>query len=139
MFIYPNYKYSSFTQEHVSKYLQKEYSYLSFNTNEGVIEILNDKIYKLVDTPTMELYQFSKELSFHLQHNPQTKKEIYYIPINYKYSKYNMKKYKLLPNSIVTLIVKNNNEFFFETNENEITESIKEDMITFLSMLKLYS
>ena len=28
--------------------------------------------------------------------------------------------------------------FYFETNENEITESIKEDMITLLSMLKLY-
>lgn len=139
MFIYPEYKYKPFTQEHLSKYLQKEYNYLSFNTNEGIIEIINDKIYKLVDTPTMELYQFSKELSFHLQQNPQIKKEIYYIPINHTYKKYNVKKYKLLPNSILTLIIKNNTEFFFETNENEITESIKEDMITFLSMLKLYN
>ena len=50
-----------------------------------------------------------------------------------------MKKYKLIPNGILTLIIKNNIEFYFETNENEITESIKEDMITFLSMLKLYN
>jgi len=139
MIIYPAYKYKSFTPEHISKFLQKEYHYLRFNTREGVIEILNDKIYKLVDLPNMELYQFSKELSFNLQHNPQIKKEIYYIPIDYTYKKYNVKKYKLLSNSILTLIVENNDEFYFETNENEITESIKEDMITFLSMLKLYN
>lgn len=139
MFIYPNYNYKSFTHEHLSKYLQKEYNYLSFNTNEGIIEIINDKIYKLADTPKMELYQFSKELYFNLQHDPQIKKEIYYIPIDYTYNKYNMKKYKLIPNGILTLIIKNNIEFYFETNENEITESIKEDMITFLSMLKLYN
>ena len=29
-------------------------------------------------------------------------------------------------------------EIYFETTEGEITESIKEDMITFLSLLKLY-
>ena len=139
MLIYPNYKYKTFLPEVISKYLQKEYNYLRFNTHEGIIEILNDKIYKLVDSPVMELYQFSKELSFNLQHDTQTKKEVYYIPINYTYAKYNVKKYKLLPNSILTLIVENNDKFYFETNENEITESIKEDMITFLSMLKLYN
>lgn len=139
MFIYPTYNYKSFTPEHISRFIQKEYSYLSFNTNEGIIEILNDKIYKLVDTPKMDLYQFSKELSFNLQRDHQIKKEVYYIPIDYTYKKYNVKKYKLLPNSILTLIIKNNTEFYFETNENEITESIKEDMITFLSMLKLYN
>jgi hypothetical protein len=49
-----------------------------------------------------------------------------------------LKKYKLTPTSLLTLILENNKRVYFETNENEITESIKEDLITFLSLLKLY-
>jgi len=139
MFIYPATKYKSLTPECINTYLQKEYNYLSFNTPDGIIEIQNDKIYKFVDSPKLKGYQFSKEISFNLQSDVQIKKEIYCIPIDYSYTKINIKKYKLLPNSILTLIIKNNTEFYFETNENEITESIKEDMITFLSILKLYN
>ena len=35
-------------------------------------------------------------------------------------------------------LLENNKKVYFETSENEITESIKEDLITFLSLLKLY-
>jgi len=123
----------------IHKYLQTEYQTLLFNTNEGKIEIHNNRIYKFTEFPPRTLHRFSKELSFHIQLKEDVKKEVYYIPIDYKYNKIFVRKYKLNKNSLLTMITENNESFYFETTEPEITTSVKEDMNTFLSTLKLYN
>lgn len=122
----------------MDQYFQSKYNILHFDTDEGVFEIDGDKIYKITETQKLEHYQFSNEISFMIQNENNSKKEIYYIPLQYTYIKKELKKYKLHPSSLLTLVLVNDNEIYFETTELEITESVKEDLITFLSMLKLY-
>ena len=119
-------------------YYQNKCEILHFDTDEGVFEIVNNKIYKLIENSDYECFQFSKEISLNLQSDEKNRKENFYLPIQYTYKKMELKKYKLTPTSLLTLILENNKKVYFETNENEITESIKEDLITFLSLLKLY-
>jgi Txe/YoeB family toxin of Txe-Axe toxin-antitoxin module len=138
MFIYPVNVFKIIQGDDLSKYIQKEDNKLSFNTKDGIYEIINDKIYKYNEAPETTMYDFSKEHKFRIQHEHHTKHEVYYIPIHYTYKKTSVKKYKLVPNSLLTLVVEDNITFYFETKETEITHSVKEDMITFLSVLKLY-
>ena len=138
MYIYPIQSFKIIPVENVSKYIHNEFTKLIFNTNEGIYEIANDKIYKHMDTIETTPYDFSNEYKFNIQHDQYIKTEVYYIPINYTYNKCHVKKYKLLPNSLLTLVIEDNIKFYFETKENDITHSVKEDMITFLSLLKLY-
>jgi hypothetical protein len=153
MLIYPMYKYTplgAITSElknldtkitdtkALSDYYQSKCEILHFDTDEGVFEIVNNKIYKLYENSDYEHVQFSKEISLNLQSDEKNRKENFYLPLQYTYQKLELKKYKLTPTSLLTLILENNKRVYFETNENEITESIKEDLITFLSLLKLY-
>jgi len=153
MLIYPMYKYTPLgatTSElknvdtkitdtkALSDYYQSKCEILHFDTDEGVFEIVNNKIYKLYENSDYEHVQFSKEISLNLQSDEKNRKENFYLPIQYTYKKMELKKYKLTPTSLLSLILENNKRVYFETNENEITESIKEDLITFLSLLKLY-
>lgn len=122
----------------LEEYFQTKYDILHFDTEEGIFEIASNKIYKITENPDLEHYPFSNEISFMIQNQDTIRKELYYIPIHYTYVKKELKKYKLHPTSLLTIVLVNNREIYFETAEGEITESIKEDMITFLSLLKLY-
>ena len=122
----------------VEEYFQTKYDILHFDTEEGIFEIASNKIYKITENPDLEHYPFSNEISFMIQNQDTIRKELYYIPLHYTYVKKELKKYKLHPTSLLTIVLVNNREIYFETTEGEITESIKEDMITFLSLLKLY-
>ena len=139
MLIYPTNPNFKINEDILQPYLQTEYQKLMFNTNEGIFEISSNKIYKFTSAPAIKLHRFNEELTFNIQSEDTSKKEVYYIPIHYKYDKVVVKKYKLTNNSILSLITENNRHFYFETSENEITNSIKDDMNTFLSELKLYS
>jgi|UniRef100_A0A6C0CHL1 hypothetical protein len=120
-------------------YLFNNYEKLLFNTNEGKFEIHGDKIYKIKDTEPTNIYTLeNSKYSFHIKEN-DNKKEIFHIPINYKYEKMEVKQYQLHKNSILTLIIENKTNFYFFTKENQITNSVKEDLISFLSILKLYN
>ena len=96
-------------------------------------------MYKVKVNNTRETYQLDDNTRFSIQLEDNFRSEIFYIPINYKYVKNEMKKYKLSPDSLLTLVLVNNKQIYFETPENEITNSIKEDLITFLSLVKLYT
>jgi hypothetical protein len=122
----------------LEEYFQTKYDILQFDTEEGIFEIASNKIYKITTNSDLEHYPFSNEISFMIQNQDTIRKELYYIPIHYTYVKKELKKYKLHPTSLLTIVLVNNHEIYFETAEGEITESIKEDMITFLSLLKLY-
>ena len=122
----------------LEEYFQTKYDILQFDTEEGIFEIASNKIYKITTNSDLEHYPFSNEISFMIQNQDTIRKELYYIPIHYTYVKKELKKYKLHPTSLLTIVLLNNHEIYFETAEGEITESIKEDMITFLSLLKLY-
>lgn len=123
----------------IRDYFQNKYDVLYFNTNEGIFEITNNKIYKVYENTEREIYNYDDNISFNIQHKNNLRKEIFYIPIHYKYIKKTIQKYKLTKDSLLTLVIINNNETYFETPENEITHSIKEDLITFLSLVKLYT
>ena len=122
----------------LEEYFQTKYDILHFDTEEGIFEIASNKIYKITTNHDLKHYPFSNEISFMIQNQDTIRKELYYIPIHYTYVKKELKKYKLHPTSLLTIVLVNNREIYFETTEGEITESIKEDMITFLSLLKLY-
>ena len=122
----------------LEEYFQSKHDILHFDTEEGIFEIVGNKIYKITENSDLEHYPFSNEISFMIQNQDTIRKELYYIPLHYTYVKKELKKYKLHPTSLLTLVLLNNSEIYFETSELEITESIKEDMITFLSLLKLY-
>jgi hypothetical protein len=143
MFIYPNYNnkpaiINTGMATILEPYFQTKYDILHFDTNEGIFEIVGNKIYKVIKNTDLVPYSFSSEISFMIQTNDDTKTELYYIPIHYTYVKKELKKYKLHHTSLLTVVLVNNSEIYFETPELEITESVKEDLITFLSMLKLY-
>jgi hypothetical protein len=115
---------------------------LHFKTNEGIFEIFGDKIYKITEKNNCEKFVLENKnelFEFNLKKNNDLKKEIYYIPINYTFEKIKTKQYQLHKNSILTLNIENGNYFYFTTKENEITNSVREDMISFLSLLKLYN
>ena len=122
----------------LEEYFQSKHDILHFDTEEGIFEIVSNKIYKITENSDLEHYPFSNEISFMIQNQDTIRKELYYIPLHYTYVKKELKKYKLHPTSLLTIVLVNNSEIYFETTEGEITESIKEDMITFLSLLKLY-
>lgn len=122
----------------LEEYFQTKIDILHFDTEDGIFEIASNKIYKITANSDLEHYPFSNEISFMIQNQDTIRKELYYIPIHYTYVKKELKKYKLHPTSLLTIVLVNNSEIYFETAEGEITESIKEDMITFLSLLKLY-
>ena len=122
----------------LEEYFQSKHDILHFDTEEGIFEIASNKIYKITENSDLEHYPFSNEISFMIQNQETIRTELYYIPIHYTYVKKELKKYKLHPTSLLTIVLVNNSEIYFETTEGEITESIKEDMITFLSLLKLY-
>ena len=75
MYIYPVNTFKLIPSEDLSKYLQKDYSQLCFNTNDGIYEIMNDKIYKYNEAPETTLYDFSKEHKFRIQQDHHTKYE----------------------------------------------------------------
>lgn len=145
MLIYPMYKNNMSVNietndtHALNDYFQTKYDILHFDVSDGILQIINNKIYKMKKNDDFEHSSFSKEISLKLQNNEvNAKKEVFHIPLDYKYTKMEIKKYKLTPNSLLTLLLENNKKVYFETSENEVTASIKEDLITFLSLLKLY-
>ncbi len=141
MLIIPTKKYKIDISE-LQTYLFNTSEKLYFITNEGEFEIFGEKIYlinKKNTDDTFLLENKTDKYEFYLKKYNDLKKEIFYISINYKYEKIITKQYQLHKNSIVTLNVENDNTFYFTTNENEITNSVREDMISFLSLLKLYN
>jgi hypothetical protein len=141
MLIIPTKKYKINISE-LETYLFNTSEKLHFNTNEGIFEIFGDKIYLMNEKKSGDsfLLENKKEkYEFNLKKNNDLKKEIFYIPINFKYEKIITKQYQLHKNSILTLNIENGNYFYFTTKENEITNSVREDMISFLCLLKLYN
>ena len=136
----------------IEQYFQSNYEVLHFDIdNENTrdtsntrvsYEIINNKVYKLYKPTDYQEYQFSNEITFNLHKESDiTRQEVYTIPLNLQATKKCFRKYKLHSKSLLTLIIEssnNTNKLIFEVNETEITESIKEELITFLSILKLY-
>jgi len=138
MHIYPDNNYKINMNE-LSQYLQYTDERLEFNTNEGKIELFGNKIYKIIEKSHDDTFKLNNKFNFIVYNSNFQKKEIYYIPIDYKYIKKQTKQYLLNKNSIVTLHVVNDSMFYFTTKEKIITSSVEEDLITFLSLLKLYN
>jgi len=117
-------------------YFVSKYEKIFFHSNEGMFEIHKDKVFKINETDTHSEYNIDKH-HFNLKHNDR-KRETFYIPMDNKCEKKFIKNYKLHKSSILTLVVENEEKYYFKINENEITHSVEEDMISFLSILKLY-
>ena len=139
MLIVPTEQKSIYTHG-IQSYFLKSFQKLQFESNAIIYEIVNDKIYKMKPYETIKEYELDdSSFILNLQNENNEKKESYYIPINLQYNKLNVDKYKLKHNSLLTLYIENNKNIYFQTDENDITHSVKEDLITFLSLLKLYN
>ena len=123
----------------IQSYFLKSFQKLKFESNNMIYEIVNDKIYKMKPYETVKEYELDTSVRLNLQNENNERKESYYIPIDLQYNKLNVDKYKLKHNSLLTLYIENNKSIYFQTDENDITHSVKEDLITFLSLLKLYN
>ncbi len=123
----------------IQSYFLKSFQKLKFESNNMIYEIVNDKIYKMKPYETVKEYELDTSVRLNLQNENNERKESYYIPINLQYNKLNVDKYKLKHNSLLTLYIENNKSIYFQTDETDITHSVKEDLITFLSLLKLYN
>jgi len=123
----------------IQSYFLKSFQKIQFESNNMIYEIVNDKIYKMKPYETVKEYELDTSFRLNLQNENNEKKESYYIPINLQYNKLTVDKYKLKHNSLLTLYIENNKSIYFQTDENDITHSVKEDLITFLSLLKLYN
>ena len=152
----------------IEPYFQTKYEVLQFdntsvrsnqcNLNHNIpdtitsYEILNNKVYKIDKSTDYHEYLFSNEITFRLHNEDDiVRKEIYTIPLDLSFVKKEFRTYKLHSTSLVTLMTEKNihtksgdnntnntKKIMFQVNETEITESIKEELITFLSLLKLY-
>lgn len=111
-----------------------------FYSDEGIFSINNNKIFKLFFDSSKKSDKLDKYNVFIQDCYIKDKKEYFYIPINNIYKKHKFINYKLNDKSPLTLkIIISDNEvdnFYFEISDNSITESIKEDILTFLSILK---
>lgn len=123
----------------IQSYFLKSFQKIQFESNNMIYEIVNDKIYKMKPYETVKEYELDTSFRLNLQNEDNERKESYYIPIDLQYTKLNVDKYKLKHNSLLTLYIENNKSIYFQTDENDITHSVKEDLITFLSLLKLYN
>lgn len=131
----------------IQPYYLKSFQKIQFESDTHIYEITNDKVYNMKMLEIISEYELdgnvngevNEELIFYLKNENVEKIETFYIPINLQYKKITVDKYKLNQNSLLTLFIENNKTFYFQTNEKDITHSIKEDMITFLSLLKLYN
>lgn len=109
---------------------------LQFINDNKHFEIINNKIYVIDDLHKINTIKLD-QLSFDLYDND--KEETFYIPINLSYNKIIRKKYQLHKGSNINLIIENDSKYYFEANVNELSKINKEDIITFLSYLKLYN
>ena len=120
-------------------YYLKSFQQLRFNTDDFIYEIENDKIYKFNHFIIDNLVDIDNRFQFYLKNDSPEKTQVYHVPINATYTNIRIDKYKLNQNSLLTLYIEENKKFYFHTNETNVTHSIKDDMITFLSLLKLYN
>lgn len=138
MLIVPQEQNSIYTHGIQSHFL-KSFQKLQFESDTIIYEIVNDKVYKMKPYETIKEYELETSFRLNIQNENNERTESYYIPIGLQYSKLNVDKYKLKHNSLLTLYIENNKHIYFQTDENDITHSVKEDLITFLSLLKLYN
>ena len=138
MIISPSFNYN--IQTHcIQCYYLKSFQEVRFNTDDFIYEIENDKIYKFKHFNIDHNVNINDSLSFYLKNDSLEKILVYHVPINATYTNNRVDKYKLNQNSLLTLYIEENKKFYFHTNETNVTHSIKDDMITFLSLLKLYN
>ena len=123
----------------IQSYYLKSFQQVRFNTDNYIYEIDSDKIYKFRHFDVDSRMNINNELSFYLKNDSPEKILVYHIPINTRYTNTRVDKYKLNQNSLLTLYIEDNKKFYFHIHEPHITHSIKDDMITFLSLLKLYN
>ena len=103
----------------IQDYFQTKYDVLHFVTNEGVFEIINNKMYKVKVNNTRETYQLDDNTRFSIQLEDNFRSEIFYIPINYKYVKNEMKKYIffLVSNLIISgFALAQGEKYYYENN-----------------------
>ena len=131
----------------INKYLKEETSKIFIYSDFSIIEIKENKLIELIINDILIKEEFILYKTDNIQviyDNSEIKygNEMYQIPFNHVIEERIIKKYQLRDKSKNHLIVEimNNNiyDFYIETNERNITESLKEDIISFLIHLNLY-
>ena len=103
-------------------------------------QVENNRIYKKQNIPIYDSIKIDKYDFSIFKFKDYSKILCYSIPIEFNINEnMEIKKYKINKSSLVTLIIENNNKFYFTIYSDEITKFIKDDICTFLSMLKLYN
>ena len=110
---------------------------------QGVFKLINDKIiYQTVlDKPIKEYYINDIKCLID-DSNINYDEEYYQLPFNHKNIITNVKYYHLRNKALVDFVIEecddNIVDLYFITNENLDNKSIQEDIVTLLSLLKLY-
>lgn len=124
-------------QEHL---VSEKESHLIYS-NEGLFEIKGDKIYKkkIVDENTEKNKIDNHEIILDKSRIKNTY-TVSQIPYNHIFKKMLIKTYSLRDKSRIKLIIEMNEDkiedIYLSTQELLLTHSLKEDILTFLSVLK---
>jgi hypothetical protein len=123
----------------IQKYKCNETFITSLWSNEGIFEIVDNNIYKLIPNDA-NIEHFTCGKNKYLVDKSYFKKyKIYQLPFTHEKDEYTRITYKLHAKSKLTLIIEYNQKIkniYFTTDENLDNNFIHEDLHTFLSYLK---
>jgi len=131
----------------IHKYLKEELSKIFIYSDCSIIEVRENKLFELIIHDVLikeEILLYKSDKIKMIFDNSEIKygNEIFQIPYNHIIEEKIVKKYQLLDKSknylIIELVNNNIHDFYIETNEKILTESLKEDIISFLIHLNLY-
>jgi hypothetical protein len=129
----------------INKYFHKSKQYKILFSDAGIYEITKNTLHKLIPCD-----KITTEMSFNYnnrQINLVCDKSYYnhisnisQLPYNYNEFDYDEKEYKINDNSLLSLVIQYNgdniNNIYFISKDNIQLSEIKDDIITFLSLIK---
>ena len=137
----PDLKYNNVNANYIKNFFYKNITVKTIISEEGIFQIKNQAVekIKIIDKPVINikinniegLLDESKEVSI---------EKVTHIPKHHFFSQWNYSYYSINPNSFVSFVigetVNNNGYAYFDIKSNGLTESIKEEIYTFLIKLK---
>ena len=130
----------------INSLLIKTTNYHDIYSLEGTFRIQNDKIIHLIPNDVSVIKLEYKNTNFIIDNSRYIfRKDIYQIPFYHKISNTNKYEYKLDIKSKIALVIEvclddkvninNIKDIYFFTNENELHDYLKNDIIEFISLI----
>lgn len=136
-----NHHINKINEDNIKQYLTKTTEKNVFYSNEGIFKITNNKLYKIQVKDVKIKNHYINNIKCYIDNSEHKLGEEYYqIPYTHVRETITEEIYKLKENSDIKLILEKLkgfiNNIYFETKLNINTIGIKEEILSFLSVLK---